>query len=364
MISISKTQLGKKEIDAVVKVLKSGNIREGVVCHNFEEAFAKKVGARYATTMANGTVALHASFLNLIKPGDEVIVPSMTFFATASMICWAGGKPVFCDIDPRTFCIDIRDLKQKITYKTKAIVPVHLFGNSCDIDPIIKLSRKHGLKVVWDAAQAHFTRYKGNDVGSYGDAVCYSFYATKNMTTGEGGMVTSNNRNFIKKCILLKHQGQAKKYYHTMLGINYRMTDVEAAIGLVQLNRLEEFTDRRRKNAYKLIQRLKGIPFIITPYMPDYAHHAFHQFTILLKSYPKKMTRERIISTLKANGIQVGMHYPIPLHKQPIFKKIVGKLSLVNSEFVARRCISLPVHPSLKNYEIDLIVQEIKNTLL
>ena len=363
MIPIAKTILGKEEIDVVIKVLKSGHLREGSICRSFEEAFAKKVGAKYATTMANGTAALHAAYLYFIKPGNEVIVPTFNFIATASMVCWAGGRPVFCDIDPRTFCIDTNDLKRKVTRRTKAIAPVHLFGNACDIDSILKIARKYNLKIIWDAAQAHLTKYKGKDVGSFGNAVCYSFYATKNMTTGEGGMITSNNKDFIKKCILLKHQGQARKYYHTILGTNYRMTDIEAAIGLEQLKKLPEFTKKRQENAQYLTKYLSNLQEMITPEARSDADHSYHQYTVLLKLNKLSCNRDEFVSSLRNEGVAIGVNYPFPLHKMPVFRKSMRRQDLPNAEWVSQRCLSLPVHPYLKKKDLDCIIRAIKKTI-
>lgn len=361
IIQMAKPEIGKEEINAVLNVLMSGNLREGQICKQFEENFAELVGAKYATTVSNGTAALHTAYINLIRPGDEVLVPAFTFFATASMVVWAGGVPIFCDIDPKTFCLDLNDTERKITSKTRAIAPVHLFGNACDIDGIIALSQKHGLKIIWDAAQAHLTRYNDRDVGSYGDAVCYSFYATKNMTTGEGGMITSNDKSFIERCILLKHQGQVRKYHHTMMGGNYRMTDIQGAIGLGQLEKIERFTDKRRENAAKLDRGLEAVDGIQTPYIPPEVRCSYHQYTILL---PGKVNRSEFIDALKEREIGSSVNYPGPLHQQPVFEKYARNDRLANAESISRRCLSLPVHPGLSDDEIQRIIDGVKEIAL
>lgn len=359
MIPIAKTVLGEEEMKAVVEVMKSGNVREGKKCHQFEQAFAEKVGAKYATTMSSGTAALHTSYSNLIKPGDEVLVPTFTFFATASMVVWAGGIPVFCDIDPQTYCIDLNNAEKRINSKTRAIAPVHLFGNACDIDGILTLAEKYDLRVIWDAAQAHLTKYKGRDVGSYGDAVCYSFYATKNLTTGEGGMITSDDKDFINRCVLFKHQGQSEKYIHSIIGTNYRMTDIQAAIGLAQLNKIDEYTRKRRKNAKILNYNLTDLEYITIPFVESCVEHSYHQYTILLSS-GKCINRDKIIEKLKKEEIDAAVHYPMPLHKQRAFMKMIGDISLPVSEKIAKNCLSLPVHPFISDLELEHIIQGIR----
>ena len=358
MIPLAQVQLSEREIEAVTEVLRSGKLREGEKCRQFEQRFAQVVGAQHATTMANGTVALHAAYMSLTEPGDEVIVPALTFFATASMVSFAGGKPVFCDVDRKTFTIDLNDVESKITSKTKAIAPVHLFGNACDIDEIRSLADRYGLRVVWDAAQAHLAKYKGNDVGAFGDVVCYSFYATKNMTTGEGGMITSDDEEIIKNCVLIKHQGQTGKYFHTVLGTNYRMTDIQAAIGLVQLEQLPWYTERRRENASYLMTNLCEIETITVPYAHDFVEHSYHHFTVLLDIEALDVSRDQFVERLLSMGVQAGVNYPTPLHKQPVFKE-AGQNSLPNAEWIAQRCVSLPVHPHLTENDLQRIVTSV-----
>ncbi|MDA8088631.1 MAG: DegT/DnrJ/EryC1/StrS aminotransferase family protein [Nitrospiraceae bacterium] len=363
MIPVACARLGEEEIDAVVEVLRSGNLRQGMKCSEFEEKFKGAVGAKYATTAANGSVSLQAIYANWIGPGDEVIVPAFTFFATAAMVCHAGGKPVFCDIDPRTFTMDVNDIEDRITRRTRAIAGVHLYGNSCDIDGILEIAGKHGLKVVWDAAQAHLTKYRGKDVGSFGDAVSYSFYATKNMTTGEGGMIASDSPQIIENCILMKQQGQSKKYLHTFLGTNFRMTDVEAAIGIVQLGRLAGFTEKRRENAAFLMKGLEGGDGLVMPYTEPFVEHSYHQFTVLLELEKLKITRDEFAAKLGEAGVGTVVAYPMPLHKQPVFEKILGDQHFPNAEWVAKRCISLPVHPYLSQEDLEKITHEVKNVI-
>jgi perosamine synthetase len=361
LIKIAEPSINEEEIKAVVEVLRSGNFREGEKCYEFEQQFATMVGGRYATALSSGTAALHTAYVNTIQPGDEVLVPGFTFFATASMVVWARGVPVFCDIDPRTYCIDLNDAKRKVTARTRAIAPVHLFGNACDIDGVITLASEHELKIIWDAAQAHLTKYKGKDVGSYDDAVCYSMYATKNMTTGEGGMIVSNDKDFIDRCAVFKRQGQEKKYYHTVLGTNYRMTDMQGAIGLCQLGKIESITARRRENAAYLNEGLRDLSRIMIQFVPEEIEHSYHQYVVCLGDGAKD--RSQVIEGLKKRGIGSAVHYPIPLHKQPPFEKLHGNTFLPISEKIARQCLSLPVHPALTKNDLERILDGVRETL-
>ena len=362
-IPITKVQVSKADVDAVVAVLESGDLRQGKICQAFEQAFAHKVGAKYATTIANGTAALHAVYSTLLSPEDEVLVPAVTFFATASMVAWAGAKPVFCDINPRTFVLDVEDARERITSRTRMIVGVHLFGNACDVEEIEQLANKHDLKVVWDAAQAHRTLYKGKDIGGLADAVTYSFYATKNMTTGEGGMVTSRRREIIEQVILMKQQGQSEKYRHTILGGNYRMTDMEAALGLSQLQRLEELTARRREIASYYDQALAHLPGVKTPKITRYAEHSYHQYTVLLDLERLNCDRDTFVKRLRAENIGVGVNYPYPLHVQEAFNGITDPVELPNAEAYCKSCLSLPIYPSLQDSELGLIVHGFEKVL-
>jgi|Deesub1362A_J573_1020465.scaffolds.fasta_scaffold02373_6 perosamine synthetase len=362
-IPIAKVSLSDAEINAVIEVLKSGSLRQGKKTEEFESAFAEKVGAQYAIAVSSGTAALHIAYLAVLNPGDEVLVPTFSHISTASMVHFAGCKPVFCDIDPRTFTLDLEDAKKKVTNRTAAIAPVHLFGNACDIDGIIAFAREHGLKIIWDAAQAHGTKYGGKDVGCFDDLVCYSFYPTKNMITGEGGMITTNDAELAEKCRLLRSHGQTQKYYHPSLGFNYRMTDIEAAIGLEQLKKLDYFVQKRRENAAYLTERLLKIEAIIPPYVSERVEHSYHQYTILLDLDKLSCTRDEFTEALKAKGIGTGVHYPRPLHKQPAFEALFGSISLPVSEDISKRILSLPVHPALNKEDLDSIAQAVENVI-
>ncbi len=355
-IPITQVALDEDEIAEVVAVLRSGRLREGPVCREFEERFAAHVGARYALSVSSGTAALHIAYAALLEPGDEVLVPAFTFIATASMVVMVGARPVFCDVDPRTFTLDVEDARRRITPRTRAIAPVHLFGNPCDVDAIRALADEHGLKIIWDAAQAHGARYGGQDVGGFDDVVCYSFYPSKNMTTAEGGMITTNDKALYEKCKLLRSHGQAGKYYHTLLGFNYRLTDVMAALGIKQLEKLDNWVQQRRANARYLTERLAGISGIQTPVEQPKGESSFNLYSILLDLNQFRCDRDEFVRLLSAENIGAAVHYPRALHQQPAFVEIANDTSLPVSEDLSRRILSLPVHPALDRAKLDLVV--------
>jgi len=362
-VPIAKVSLADEEINAAIEVLKSGKLRQGRKTEEFERAFAEKVGAQYAIAVSSGTAALHIAYLSVLKPGDEVLVPSFSHISTASMVHFAGCRPIFCDIDLRTFTLALEDARGRITSNTSAVAPVHLFGNACTIDEIIDLARQRDLRIIWDAAQAHGTKYEGRDVGSFDDLVCYSFYPTKNITTGEGGMITTNEPELAERCQLLRSHWQTEKYYHPRLGFNYRMTDVEGAIGLEQLKKLDQFVQRRRENAAYLTEGLSKVEEIIPPFVPEGVEHSYHQYTILLDLDKLNCTRDEFVKTLKEEGIGTGVHYPRPLHKQPAFAEMLGNNSLPVSEGISKRILSLPVHPQLRQRELNSILEGISKVV-
>lgn len=359
-IPIADVDLSDDEIEAAVEVLKSGYLRQGPKTKEFEENFAEKVGAEHAIAVSSGTSALHIAYLATIEEGDDVLVPSFSHISTASMVSFTGRRPIFCDLDPRTFTLDLESAKKQITDKTTAVVPVHLFGNACKINPIKDFAEKNDLTIIWDAAQAHGTEYKGRDVGSFDEMVCYSFYPTKNMTTGEGGMITTNDDDLAEKCRLLREHGQTDKYYHPSLGLNYRMTDVEAAIGIKQLEKLDEFLKQRRENADYLTENLSKIEGIIPPQVEDGAKHSYHQYTILLDLEKFECTRDEFIADLSEENIGAAVHYPRPLHKQPAFQEMYGDVTLPVSEDITERILSLPVYPGLEKKELKRIVDGVE----
>lgn len=361
MIGIAEIKLTDAEIQAAVDVLKSGNLRQGPQCQGFEDEFAAYVGAKHAMTSSNGSAALHLPYLALLEAGDEVLVPSFTFIATASMASYAGGKPVFVDVDPDTFLIDLEDAAAKVTDRTRAIAPVHLFGNPCDRPAIEAFAKKHDLKIVWDAAQAHGAAYAGVDVGAWGDVVSYSFYPSKNMFVGEGGMTCTPDADLDKKMRLLRAHGVSGKYNHVALGLNYRMTDVEAAIGREQLKRLDEMLAVRRRNADILNAGLGQVPGLSLQTTTPGGEHAWHQYCVLVDEAEFGCDRDTLGERLQARGVASGVHYPRGLHQQPIYIELQGEQTLPVTERLAETILAIPVHHGMSADESHQVVEAVKD---
>ena len=351
MIPIAKPLIGDEEKAAVLRVLESGMLASGPRTEEFEKKFAEFVGTKYAIATTSGTTALHLGLLSVgVKKGDEVILPDFSFIATANSPLFCEATPVFCDVDSKTFNIDPVKIKKLITKKTKAIIPVHLYGQAADMKPILEIAKDHGVHVIGDAAQAHGATYYEKMVGSFDDLECFSFYPTKNMTTGEGGMVTTNNNEFAEKVISLRNHGREKTkwgYEHGCLGYNYRMTDITAAIGIEQLKKLPKFNEIRRRNAQYFNEHLAGVEI---PHVLPNAQHAYHQYTI------KSKKRDILIQNLKKNEIGFGIYYPQPLHSYKHLKKYAHE-DLKNSESLSNEVLSLPVHPALIKQDLEKIVE-------
>lgn len=357
-IALISAKLDRTDIDAAIRVLESGMLRAGPVAAEFEKQFAAKTGAARALTCANGTCALQLAYLAALglpaqgaRDGQEVIVPAWTYIATASMLVACGLTPVFCECDPETYTIDPADAAKRVTKKTVGIAATHLYGNPVDIDGVQRLAGSLGLKVVYDAAQSHFATWKGKGIGAFGDAVTYSFYATKNLATGEGGMVTTNDEAIARAMGLLRSHGETEKYLHESVGFNYRMTDIEAAIGLSQLQRADDFTRVRRENAAKLDAIVNEIDGLHAPKTTPGGEHAFHLYQIRMDRGAFSCTRDGFIRALEAEGVNCGVHYPKPLHFQPAFKQYAG-MKLPVSERLAEELFCVAVHPALTDGDI------------
>jgi perosamine synthetase len=357
-IPVARPAIGQDEISAVTAVLESGMLASGERVVEFEKKFADYCGTTHAVAINNGTAALHAALLAAdIGPGDEVIVPSFTFFATASAVSMTGAKPVFVDVNEKTFCIDPAQVKNNITPKTKAVIGVHLFGQPFDIEGIKQVCESHNLILVEDAAQAQGAMWNGEKAGAMGHMGCFSFYATKNMTTGEGGMVTTSDKVLNERLRLLINHGQSEKYLHTRIGYNYRLTDVAAAIGIVQLKKLEKFNTRRRKNAEYFDTHI-SVKGLITPVVAPGMHHVYHQYVVrLTDEFPLK--RADLMEYLKVKGIGTAVHYPIPLHHQPVYARANEPDSCPISTSLAKSVLSIPVHPFLDQKELSYICDAI-----
>ena len=350
MIHMAKPQIGDDEKKAVMEVLDSGIIAQGPRVKAFEEGFAAMCGTNHAIATTSGTTALHVALLaNGIGRDDEVITSAFTFIASANSILFVGAKPVFVDIDPRTFNIDPSRIEAAITKKTKAILPVHLYGLSCDMEPIIKIAEEHGLIVIEDACQSHGADYKGRKVGSFGTGT-FSLYPTKNITSAEGGMITTNDPAIDEKCRVLRQHGMRTRYYHDELGYNFRMTDIHAAIGLAQLNKLEKFNAQRRANARFLSENLQGVA---TPHVPEGSTHVFHQYTVRVPGGK----RDALRFYLNEHGVGSEVYYPVPIHKQSFYVRDLGYHDhLPETEFATTEVLSLPVHPALSSADLETIV--------
>ncbi len=359
-IEMSATKLGDSVIEAALRVLQSGAVRQGKECEAFEVEFAEKVGAKYAVASSSGSAALHLAYMALLKPGDEVLVPSFAFIPSAATIGMTEAKPVLCDIDPKTFLIDLNDAEQRITHRTRAIAPVHLFGNACNIEDVSNFAEKHHLKIVWDAAQAHGTMHKAQDIGGFPDFVCYSSCPSKNIFVGEGGMTCTPYAELYEKMKYLKSHGETRKHYHARLGLNYRMTDVEAAIGREQLRHLDRMLEIRRNNAHHLEAGIAVIPGIRSQHVTPNSLHAWHQYCVYVDADKFGCDRDILAGHLKERGIASSIHYPRGIHSRPVFEQLYGPASLPNTEQISRGILALPVHHELQEDDVYRIIEAVE----
>lgn len=363
-VPIFDTAFDKKEMDAVRKVIQSGWVTMGEVTENFENLFAEFVGVKHAIAVSNGTAALHLANLALgITEGDEVICPSLTFVASANCILYAGGRPVFADITSHDdFNISPDDIEKKITEKTKAIEVVHYAGYPCNMERIRELADKHSLFIIEDCAHAHGAEYNGRKCGSVGDIGCFSFFPNKNMTTAEGGMITTNDDELAKKIRLMRshgmttltldrHRGHAFSYDVVELGFNYRIDEIRSAIGIVQLNKLNKYNSMRKELVQLYREKLTDIDGITIPFSNPHGISSYHIFPVLLK---KHVNREEFMGYLKGKGIQASIHYP-PIHQFDYYRRIMNQMGLSLTEDVAAREVTLPLHPSMDNETVQYV---------
>ena len=352
-IPLSKMYVDDQIEKAVLNVLNSGRYINGQNLNSFEHEFAGLCGTEYAVGVNSGTSAILLSLMALgIGEGDEVIVPSHTFIATASPARFLGATLVYADIDPETYTIDPAEVQRKITPRTKAIIPVHLYGHPCDIDPINELARAHNIYVIEDACQAHGATYKGKKTGSLGDIACFSFFPSKNMTVlGDGGMVTTSDEKIAQKVRMLRNHGRTQKYVHEILGLNCRLSEIHAVIGREQLKHLTDWNERRRAIAaqYDVLLRDSGV---VIPVEREWAKHVYYMYVIRVKQ------RDRLASYLKDKGIESGIHYPVPVHRQPCLK---SDIHLPITEKYVGEILSLPMHPQLSNEQVEYVASELRN---
>lgn len=364
MIYIAAPDIGKEEIKAVNDVLKSGMLAQGPKVAALEAAFAKYCGTKYALALNSGTAAIHAAlFAAGIGPGDEVITTPFSFIATINPILMVGAKPVLVDIDPDTFNIDVSKIEKAITRKTKAIIPVHLYGQPCDMNEIKKLAKKHNLKIIEDACQAVGAEYKGKKAGNLGDLGCFSLYATKNIMSGEGGMITTNSKKYADAIRRFRQHGMNTQYDYEHIGYNYRMSDLHAAIALEQLKKANAFNRARQKNAKFLNKKLANIFGIVLPTVAANRTHVYHQYTLRVTE-PFKLSRDKFVKALRDAGIGAGVYYPKPLHAFEHIAKLGYKLGkFPEAEKASEECVSLPIHPKVTQKDLETIVSVIKGLI-
>ena len=356
MIGLGGPSLGLREKLAVWKQLSSGKLAQGAKVANFETSFAKWIGVKEAVAVNSGTSALHIGNLSLgIGLGDEVIVPAFTFAASANSIALTGAKPVFCDVEEDYFTIDPNKVEKLITPKTKAIMAVHLYGQMCDMKSLKAIADKHGLFLIEDAAQAHGASIDGVPAGSWGDFAAFSFYPTKNMTTGEGGAITTGNEELVRMSKLLRNQGMLERYRNEVVGLNNRMTEISAVIGLEQLRRVDGFNGKRIRNAQILSEGLSGVGGISIPSIRQNAKHVFHQYTVRIDG-----DRDLFASELKKLGVDNAVYYPVPVNRLPPF---APSDILPASEYLSKHCLSLPVHPSLTKVQLEKVISAVRKVL-
>lgn len=357
MIPLSRPLLGDAEKQAVLEVLDSGMLVQGPRTRALEEAFAAAVGVRHAVATSSGTTALHLALLAAgVGPGDEVITSSFSFVAPANAIVYTGATPVFADIEPRSFNLDPIAVERAVTSRTKAIVVVHLYGRPCDMTALCAIAARHGLRVIEDCAQAIGARWQGRAVGSFGLGT-FSLYATKNVTSGEGGMLTTDDEAAAELTRSLRQHGARQRHRHELLGFNYRMTDLHAAIGLVQIRRLAEISRARQDNASFFDRHLTSV---VTPEpAPTGSEHVYHQYTVRLAG-ASAAERDAAVDRLAAAGVEAGVYYPVPAHRQThLVERGYGAVDLPETERAAREVLALPVHPALTAADRDRIVHAV-----
>jgi dTDP-4-amino-4,6-dideoxygalactose transaminase len=353
-IPIADPEVGNAELKGVVDVLESGQLAAGDAVEEFEDRFADYCDAEYAVATTNGTTALHAALTAVgVDEGDTVVTTPFSFVATANTIRFAGAEPAFADIDPETFNLDphaVEELVRDRDGDVDAIMPVHLYGLSAEMDHLREIAAEYDVPLVEDAAQAHGAEYNHETVGSMGDAACFSFYPTKNMTTGEGGMITTNDEDVADAARRFINHGRSQSgYEHVEVGHNFRMTNLCAAIGVGQMDRIPEFNEARRENAAYLTEHLDDTD-VVTPTEPDGLRHVYHQYTVRVGN------REELIEQLDDHGVGTGIYYPNPIHELEAYDDYTGPTDLDAAETVAEQALSLPVHPNLTQDDLETIV--------
>ncbi|MBI4707931.1 MAG: DegT/DnrJ/EryC1/StrS family aminotransferase [Candidatus Omnitrophica bacterium] len=365
MIPVNQPYLGKEELKNVIQCVKSGWISsKGQFIKRFEEEFAEYCGMKYGISVTSGTTALHLALLSLgIKEGDEVILPTFTMVASAYAVLYTGARPVFVDSEERTWNMDCAKIEEAITKRTKAIMPVHIYGHPVDMDSVMRLAKKYKLYVVEDAAEAHGSEYKGRKCGSFGDFGCFSFYANKIITTGEGGMVVTNNKKLAERAELLKDLSHSpgKRFLHTDLGYNYRMTNMQAAVGLGQLHKIKSFISKKRQMASQYSEELKVVPGLRFPFEEDWAKSVYWMYSILIED-SFGLTRDESRDKLHSQGIETRTFF-VPMHQQPVIRKLCPEANRKKypvADYIAQKGLYLPSGLAITKGEIHRVCNVIK----
>ncbi len=364
-ISLSKPFITQEEIDNVIEVLRSNWIVQGPRVEEFENNFAEYVGTEYAIAVSSGSAALHLALLSIgVKPNTEVLIPDITCISVPNAVSYVGAFPRFVDVNMNTYNISLEALERNISNKTSAVIPIHLYGHPASLDEILDLSNKYGFFVIEDCAQAHGAEYKGKKVGSFGDIGIFSTYATKNMTTGEGGILVTNRREIAKKVRFLRDQDKSSNI--PILAYNYKITDIEAAIGLAQLNKLDKLNAQRISNAMLLSSHLKDIDGVKIPFISNYVKHVFHRYTLFFEPQRFKGSRDELASALEAEGIKNGILYTPPAHRYPYYHKKYNfnDKQFENADLISKSILSIPVHPNLEKQDLIDIVNATKKVTM
>lgn len=364
MIPISVVRLGPDVEEKVLEVIRSGVIAQGPVVAELERRFAELVGVEHAVAVNNGTTALVAALQALdLKPGDEVVTSPFTFVATLNAIIESGATARFGDIRLDDFNLDPESVAEVVTPRTQVLLPVHLYGQTADMGALVPLAEQHGLRLVEDSAQSHGARYDGRGAGSFGIG-CFSLYATKNLTSGEGGMITTDDAEVADRLRVLRNQGMRQRYQYEMAGHNYRLTDLQAAVALPQLDGYAAQLEKRRANAARLIELLSDVEGLVLPQQLPGREHVWHQFTVLVPE-DRAHERDAIVEKIQAAGVGAGMYYPRPVYDYDCYR---GHPQVVlpttpRAEDAARRCVSVPVHAYLSEHEVEQVAEAVRKAL-
>lgn len=359
-IPVAEPILGPRELELVTDCVRTGWVSSlGKYIPAFEEQFSAFCETSYGVATSNGTTALHLALVTLgIGRGDEVLVPDLTFVATANAVAYCGAKPVFVDAEPYTWNMDVEKMERLITPKTRAIIPVHLYGHPCDMNPMLEIARRHSLYVIEDAAEAHGARYEGKRVGGLSDMACFSFYANKIITTGEGGIIVTNNKEWTDKAMWLRDHGMSKerRYWHPVVGYNYRMTNLQAALGVAQMERIEEFIAAKRQLAVWYNERLAGVAGVTTPPEAPWAENVYWMYSILIDEHAFGCSAAQLMADLRSDAIDSRPFF-VPMHELPPYRR---RREYPVASRLGREGINLPSSPSLQEADVDRITQAIR----